>query len=783
MKNINHLSAQRFLLPLRIVLSLRGNKIFLMKKTTLFLLVILLVGFAAQAQNINMRNRKAWKAPVQNEPAKQTNAAVTQPEVTEEPDTSSATRIPEVVVSATRTEQKLDEVGRSVSVISADDIKNSGANSLAELLNMSEGIYVVGSGQNPGSIQSLFMRGANSNQSVVMIDGIAITDPSTPSATLDLSELSLSEIDHVEIVRGSHSTLYGSSAIGGVINIITNKKQKEGLNIRATGTAGSFGEETSLIGQNIGMNYTWKNGLYANMNFNNSTVNGIDATIDNSQVPGMPRDMDGMTHFDFGGKAGYKTNRWDVSFSGKKTERSADIDDGEFNDDDNYTLDFERTLVAYSASCRLDSGLYLSFNGGHSSMERLALDDSSLIDNNGNYDQVFYRGKNSGETFTNELQVNFQKEHYSVVIGGGTNSQRMNQDTYTYYYDYIKSQYAESKGNLDSLDLQSKTSNFFLLAELKGTLFSQKAKAFTLGLGARNNNNNTFGSSITYQVSPRIKVSSTSTLYGNISSGYNAPSLYQLHSPDMYPPATIPIGNINLRPESSVTNEFGLYQKINDKTGLRLGFYKTVVSDAVEYVYLWDKDTPIDSLDYYTDYRGDTYLNLGKLTTEGIEVDAHSAMGKKFLISGNFTWTRGKQDFYPDQIDSVKTEGNYVQLQTNGEFLPDYKLRSYGLTRRPVTANLTVTYMPTTKVFIKAVLKYVSRRKDVYYDYTIAPGGGLATTPVRSYSLLDIVSGVKFSQNLSGLIRIENVFNETYSEIRGFSSRGRGFYMSINYTF
>jgi len=690
-------------------------------------------------------------------------------------DTSSANRIAEVIVTGSRTEKKIVNVGRSVSLISADDIKTSGANSLSELLNMAEGIYIAGAGQNFGSNQSLFMRGANSNQSIIMIDGIAISDPTTPTNALDLSELALSEIDHIEIVRGSHSTLYGSSAIGGVINIITNKKQKEGLNLRAMGTAGSFGKETSIIAENIGMNYTCKNGLYANLNFGNSTVNGIDATVDTSSIAGVPRDMDGMTFFDFGAKAGFQNKRWDVSFSGKKIEKSSDIDAREFDDDDNYRLDFERRLIAYSASCKLDSGFTLSANGGHSYMTRIAINDSSLT-NSGNYNHSFYRGDYTGETFTNELQMQFKQQDFTFVLGGGLNDQRMSQSVYSYFQGSV------FENDLDTLDLLSRTGSFFLLADLKGSLVSPRAKAFSLSVGARSNNNNTFGSSLTYHFNPMVKVSSTSSVYANISSGYNAPSLYQLHSPDKDFISSILRGNVNLRPETSTTKEFGVYQKINDKTGIRMGFYKTVVKDVVEYVYLWNKNTGVNSLSF-ADYMGDTYLNLGTLTTEGIELDAHGALGKKFLMSGNFSWLRGKQDFYPSDIDTVKTEGNHVQLYTNGQFMTPYKLRTTGLTRRPVTANLTVTYMPTTKVFFKAVLKYVSKRNDIYYDYALGPFGALGKTPVQSYTLLDLIAGVKFNQNISALVRLENTFNVSYSEIRGFANRGRGIYFSINYTF
>ncbi|MBI4931720.1 MAG: TonB-dependent receptor [Bacteroidetes bacterium] len=756
------------------ILSLHRNKtkITVAKQILSVLLTILLFASQSYAQFIQQRNRSVWTTPPKPD-------TVSHQEQILEEDTSSAKHLEELVVTATRTEKKLDDIGRSVSVISADDIKNSGANSLAELLSLAEGIYITGVNQNFGANQSLFIRGANSNQSVVLIDGIPISDPSTPTGSLELSELSLSDIDRVEIVRGSHSTLYGSSAIGGVVNIITNKKMKQGLSINAAGTAGTFGEETSLISENIGLNYTCKGGFYFRLNLDNVNVNGIDATIDTSTIPGIQRDRDGMNRFDYGGKLGYKSNRWDIFVSKKSVEKNADIDDREFDDDDNYTLDFTRDMVSYSVSCKVDSGFTISINGGKSSLIRTSLNDSSLVDNMGNYDKNYYKGIYTGETFTNELQLQLKQKTFNVVLGGGSNDQTMNQQIYSYSSGFVW------ESNLDSLNLASRTNSFFLLADLNGEIISEKAKAFSLSLGARSNKNNTFGSSATYQFNPMIKISATSSLYINISSGYNAPSLYQLHSPDKDFTSSISRGNVNLRPETSITKELGVSQKINDNTGIRIAYYRTVVSDIIEYVYLWDKNIGIDTLGndmFRNDYRGDTYLNLGTLTTEGIELEAHGSIGKKFLMAGNFSYLRGYQDFSANDIDWVKTDSNHVQLYTNGAFLTN-SYRADGLTRRPVTANISLTYSPSSKVFFKTICKYVSKRNDVYYDYMLGPYGALGKTPVQAYTLVDLISGVKFNQNVSALLHVENIFNVSYSEIRGFSSRGRGFYLSINYTF
>ena len=144
-------------------------------------------------------------------------------------DSISVQNIPEVIITATRTEKDVNAIGREVTVITYEEIQNTGAKTLAELLGDYAGVSVIGTNQNPGMTQSLFMRGTGSNHTMIMIDGVPFSDPSSTNNAVDLNELPLSNIEQVEIVRGSHSTLYGSSAIGGVVNIITKKKQPAGL--------------------------------------------------------------------------------------------------------------------------------------------------------------------------------------------------------------------------------------------------------------------------------------------------------------------------------------------------------------------------------------------------------------------------------------------------------------------------------------------------------------------------------------------------------------------------
>src|SRR6267378_5447986 len=166
-------------------------------------------------------------------------------------DTLHVRTLEEVVISGSRQEERVLDAPRTITVINRDKIENSVYNSVGDLLARQQGIYLVGANQTPGTNQSLFLRGANSNQVAVMIDGVRITDPSSPNNVVDLSELSLTNVERIEIIEGSHSTLFGGAAIGGVVNIITRKNQGVGFHGFAGMQAGTFGNGTSTQSQQV----------------------------------------------------------------------------------------------------------------------------------------------------------------------------------------------------------------------------------------------------------------------------------------------------------------------------------------------------------------------------------------------------------------------------------------------------------------------------------------------------------------------------------------------------
>jgi len=714
-----------------------------------------------------------------------TGCAIILPAVTvygQQYDTTKVALLNEVVITATRNEKNLNNVGRSITVINRDDIQKSGAVTISELLNRQEGFYIVGAQQNPGSINSISTRGTNNSHTIVMIDGIPLSDPSSTDNSLDLAELSLANIDRIEIVRGSHSTLYGSSAIGGVINIITTENyDTPGLHVDANINGGMFGKNGSILSENLLFNYTHKSGFYVTAEAFNSNSGGINSTVDTISDPAVfkyPDMTDGFKKTDLVAKAGYKSDNLEVYGGIRNVNQSLDIDDGAFKDDENYMVDFNRNLYTYGAKYWFGKGLSARFNGGMSDLIRKAVDDSSMISSTGNTDKSYFRGKYSGSIANHEIQLNYNTRGFQAVIGGGSFKETMSADTY--YYSESWGVYI-SETNLDSLKIRTTTSTGFLHADLNGVLFNESLKPFSLGLGARVINHSTFGTTFTYEINPSVKISENSLLYFSYSTGFNAPSLYQLYSPEMDYMSGITRGNKTLDPEESSSWEIGIKQKVNKNIWWSINYYTTTIKNCIDYVYLWNKSQEISALSYL-DYFGDTYINLGKQTNRGLEFSIHSKISDKLSLTGNFSLVNGKLEYSPDNIDNAHTDGNHIQLYSNGIFISEETER-IGLVRRPNTGNISLTYLPFENFMFMVDLRYVGTRNDVYYDSSLGPYGALGTVGLEDYTLLDLRIKFNIIKGFTMMLHAENLLNTDYYEIRGYSTRGRGFYAGIGYPF
>jgi len=133
-----------------------------------------------------------------------------------------------LIVAATKTHLPKQKILIPVTILDAEDIALSGANNLSEILRFIAGIDVTSNG-GPGQIASIFMQGSNSNHTLILINGIKINDSATGTAAIQNIHPDL--IEKIEIIKAPRTSLYGSNAVGGVINIITKKQTKTGYEI------------------------------------------------------------------------------------------------------------------------------------------------------------------------------------------------------------------------------------------------------------------------------------------------------------------------------------------------------------------------------------------------------------------------------------------------------------------------------------------------------------------------------------------------------------------------
>lgn len=180
------------------------------------------------------------------------------------------------------------EVTSSYTIITRDDIERHQYRTLTEALRGVPGMHIVQQGGR-GSVSSVFTRGTNSNETLVLLNGNPINDPSSPTGAFDFSTIVLNDVDRIEVVRGPQSALYGTQAIGGVINIITrqgggtpaSRLQVEG------GTLGTLNLSASSSGSVGGTDYSFAASRHA--------TKGNDITPSRLRR-GAPEEKDSTTH-------------------------------------------------------------------------------------------------------------------------------------------------------------------------------------------------------------------------------------------------------------------------------------------------------------------------------------------------------------------------------------------------------------------------------------------------------------------------------------------------------
>jgi len=486
-----------------------------------------------------------------------------------------------IIVSATKTESYQAEVGSSSTVITAEDIEKTGKRTVHEVLRDVPGVAVMQSGAFGGTT-SIYLRGAKPGQTLVLINGIEVNDPMSTDRSFDFAHLTVDNIERIEVVRGPQSTLYGSDAMAGVINIIT-KKGKGKPKFSGSFESGShrtFKENFGVSGGAEKLNYS----LSASR-LDSDGINKVDSGTEN----------DGYENTVVSSNMGYKiSDNSELSLVTTFTDAQTDIDNGASDDDPNYTA-WWRNIAGKIAFDHAVNSIWdhkLSFS--YSETIRKYKDDPDSVD----------LADNTHNWFKGDMKK-FEWQH---------NVSPVDWDTLTCGFEYEEERgFGDGRNTWDRFDRKTIDSAGYYLQNQ----FKLWEKLF-ITPGLRIDDHELFGAETTYKISTAYLIPQTGTrLKGNWGTGFKAPSLYQLYSS---------YGSPSLKPDESKSYDFGFEQGFfKDKVSFDLMRFHNDFRNMVD----WDSATS-------------KYKNIGRAETKGFEIGAKFLPVENFTIGTNFTYTDTK---------------------------------------------------------------------------------------------------------------------------------------------
>lgn len=535
-----------------------------------------------------------------------------------------------VVVTGNKFETPIEKSGKVIYKITAEQIKSG--QTVADILNTLPGINVDGAFGAPGTNLDYSIRGGRNRHTLILVDGMPISDPSSIANDYDLRLLNANNIESIEVLKGGASTLYGSGAATGVINITMKKPDNEKPQVTLSQTIGSFqtgntyGDVQGRSGQ---LSYLVSGSL--------ALSEGFSAAQDND--PNVEFGDDGFRQYTGGTKLSYEFSDYFTLGASLAYENvRSDYDNGAFLDADN---EFSIRQIRYGINPRL------TYNGGSLELKL-------------NYNRIrrefisAFPSTAKGKSIQGDLTNQFNIGDRIKAIGG------------VQFQDFKFESGTEEPGasNFDPY--------FNIAADITNSL--------SITTGLRLNNNSEYGSNLVYNINPSYLIDMGNEnklkLFGSISTAFVAPSLFQLFA-DFF-------GNTDLEAEETESLEFGLSLYLSEKLTLNAQYFDRTETNAIDFVSQFDDDN---------NFIGGSYENIaGDREIDGIEIDLSWEPTEDLRITGHFAdYNFGDPTQFfrlPDQKYGLGVQYSVKQGTTFGLIHNHFSERQAAIFSDPFLVNL-----------------------------------------------------------------------------------------------
>lgn len=601
---------------------------------------------------------------------------------------STGRLLDEVIMTSNKYPRKQMETGKVVTVIGREQIERSSGRTVNELLNTVVGTTIQGANNNFGTNVTASIRGGSSGNLLFLIDGIPVNDPSVNSNYFDLNLFAIDQIERIEILKGGQSTLYGSDAVNGVINIITRKAGYNKLNVIggiAGGSYNTFKQNLSVNGRTQKLNYL--------LGYTHVGSEGFSAAYD--ETGDGDYDRDGSQQHVVNTRFGYNhSNRLQSYISGTYSYYQADLDAGAFTDEKDHTVTNRNAQVGTGLTYIHKNGT-ARFNYNFNFIERRYIDDSlfkssPFLD----WSDTYFAGR----THYAELYNTWNKKDWELLAGIDYRLNNMNQT-------YIS---GSSFGLYETEPIAATMNQFSPYA----SFVYKDVRRLNVEVGGRLNLHSEYGSNFSFTLNPSYVIDHKLKLFANLYSAFKTPTLYQLFDGEA--------GNPELEPEKGIIGETGLEIRPRSGSMFRIvGFYRKTKNVIL---YSYDPNT----------FSG-FYINASKQKNYGVEAEGELKINDWNLFA-NYTYTDGET--------TAAYDGTGVEIGKDTTYYNLYRIPKHAM-------NLRIGYTGVKNLFIQTQLRVVGEREEFIFGAPSEILDGYAVLDL--YSEYNLRKGVKVFVDLKNL--------------------------------